>query len=172
MRFLSSADVVMVGWAPVASMDQDTAREEVGRWRNDHCKYGTSSWASCLIHPTCPKLNGMESEPLSFSSRSLPTPPRPYHNSIWRKRRKKAQDERADGKTPQDSGGLGRCFQVGIGSRASHVTTGPVHDKEEFRTSDDPLMLHAKSGWAHMKEVKRLAELYPECLEDQTFHEW
>jgi hypothetical protein len=32
-----------------------------------------------------------------------------------------------------------------------------------------PLMLHAKEGWKYMKEVKRLAGLYPECLEDQTF---
>ena len=45
----------------------------------------------------------------------------------------------------------------------------PYMKKGEFPTSDNPLMLHAKEGWAHMMEVQRLAELYPECLEDQTF---
>ena len=55
----------------------------------------------------------------------------------------------------------------------SRVTNGPVHEKkDEFAPTSDhnPLVLHAKEGWAHMKEVQRLAELlYPECLEDQTF---
>jgi hypothetical protein len=46
---------------------------------------------------------------------------------------------------------------------ASHL------QKDEFPPgSDDPLMVHAKEGWKYMKEVKQLAELYPEFL-DQTF---
>ena len=45
----------------------------------------------------------------------------------------------------------------------------PHLEKDEFPRSDDPLMVHAKEGWKHMKESKRLAELHPECLADQTF---
>jgi hypothetical protein len=43
------------------------------------------------------------------------------------------------------------------------------HSSCEFPPSEDPLMLHAKEGWKYVKEVKRLAGLYPECLGDQTF---
>jgi hypothetical protein len=42
-------------------------------------------------------------------------------------------------------------------------------DESEFPPSSDPLILHAKEGWKYMKEVKRLAGLYPEYLGDQTF---
>ena len=45
----------------------------------------------------------------------------------------------------------------------------PHLEKDEFPPSDDPLMAHAKEGWKLMKESKRLAELHPECLADQTF---
>jgi hypothetical protein len=40
---------------------------------------------------------------------------------------------------------------------------------DKFPPSDDPLMIHAKEGWKYMKEAKRLAGLYPECLGDQCF---
>jgi hypothetical protein len=45
----------------------------------------------------------------------------------------------------------------------------PHLQKDEFPPgSDHPLMVHAKEGWKYMKEVKRLADLYPEFL-DPTF---
>jgi hypothetical protein len=45
----------------------------------------------------------------------------------------------------------------------------PHLQKDEFPPgSDHSLMVHAKEGWKYMKEVKRLADLYPEFL-DPTF---
>jgi hypothetical protein len=118
----------------------------------------------------------MESESLSISGTSVTSPLSKFDKKMKRQRKEKKPTENylqiravadAGRKWENDleevHGSTDEQACVVVSLMAPHLR------KDEFPPSDDPLMVHAKEGWKHTKEAKRLAELYPECLGDQSF---